>query len=168
MRIFQALARSRIGASLLVPMSDALALMPDLSRRSFLQSISSGLAWSAWQACSRTVNLAASTTPLNSVPGPHFAANTTRAVSPGGPSHMDLSTRSPRSRNTAGSVRMPLIGTERTTGGLYPSPFVSRYGKSGIEVVSCCPGSPRSSTISASSSRYTFNPTHTREVSSTG
>jgi hypothetical protein len=145
-----------------------LALSPDLSRRSFLHSISSGLGVVGLAGAFADQQIVASTAPLAvAATGPHFPPRAKHNIVlflPGGPSHMDLFDPKPALAKYAGQRPDAVnLRTERTTGGLYPSPFKFRkHGKSGIEVSELL---PRIASIiddlCVVRSMYTFNPTHT-------
>lgn len=82
---------------------------------------------------------------------------------PGGPSQMDLFDPKPALAKYAGQRPSAAnLRTERTTGGLLPSPFKFRkFGKSGIEVSELLPNLARlADDLCVVRSMYTFNPTH--------
>ena len=82
---------------------------------------------------------------------------------PGGPSQLDLFDPKPALEKYAGQ-RPPAanLRTERTTGGLLPSPFsFKKYGSAGIEVSELLPNlAAVIDDICVVRSMYTFNPTH--------
>ncbi len=82
----------------------------------------------------------------------------------GGPSQMDLLDPKPALQKYAGQRPSTVnLRTERTTGGLLPSPFAfKKYGRSGIEVSELLPNlAAIIDDICVVRSMYTFNPTHT-------
>jgi hypothetical protein len=83
---------------------------------------------------------------------------------PGGPSHMDLFDPKPALRRFAGQRPAAVdVRTERTTGGLLPSPFVfRRHGRSGLEISELLPNlAALADDLCVVRSMHTFNPTHT-------
>ena len=106
-------------------------------------------------------------TGVRSAPGPHFPPKAKRNIvlfMPGGPSHIDLFDPKPALKKHAGqrpdSVNLP---TQRTTGGLYPSPFTfAKHGQAGIEMSELLPNLAKiADDLCVVRSMYTFNPTHT-------
>ena len=82
---------------------------------------------------------AASIAPAPHLEGPHFAPRAKSNIClfmPGGPSHMDMFDPKPALAKYAGQRPDSVnLRTERTTGGLYPSPFkFQKYGRNGIDV----------------------------------
>src|SRR5678815_977220 len=74
-----------------------------------------------------------------SVGRPHFAPRAKHNIVlflPGGPSHMDMFDPKPALEKYAGQRPDSVnLRTERTTGGLYPSPFAfKKHGRAGIDV----------------------------------
>jgi hypothetical protein len=98
---------------------------------------------------------------------PHFAAKARHNIVlflPGGPSHVDLFDPKPELRRYAGQRPDSVnLRTERTTGGLLPSPFVfSKHGQSGLEISELLPNlAAIADDLCVVRSMYTFNPTHT-------
>ena len=82
----------------------------------------------------------------------------------GGPSQIDMFDPKPALLKYQGQRPASVdLRTERTTGGLLPSPFeFKQYGQGGVDVSSCCPTSHRRSTTFASSSRCTPSTRRTR------
>src|SRR2546423_10377160 len=83
---------------------------------------------------------------------------------PGGPSQMDLFDPKPALQKYAGQRPSSAnLRTERTTGGLLPSPFTfKKYGRAGIEVSELLPNlATVIDDLCVVRSMYTFNPTHT-------
>jgi len=146
-----------------------LALIPGTSRRDFIQSISAGLGAVGLLGMlaeqSAAGGAAAPREPRRQ--GPHFAPRAKHNIvlfMPGGPSHMDLFDPKPSLARYAGQRPDSVnLRTERTTGGLYPSPFAFRkHGKSGIDVSELLPRiASIIDDICVVKSMYTFNPTHT-------
>src|SRR5213075_3368152 len=83
--------------------------------------------------------------PLSYTPGkPHFTPRAKHNIVlflPGGPSQVDLFDPKPALEKFVGQRPDSVnLRTERTTGGLYPSPFkFKRHGKSGLEVSGLLP-----------------------------
>lgn len=83
---------------------------------------------------------------------------------PGGPSHIDMFDPKPALEKFAGQRPDAVnVRTERTTGGLLPSPFTfKRHGKSGLEISELLPHlASVADDLCVVRSMYTFNPTHT-------
>src|SRR5882724_4430931 len=99
--------------------------------------------------------------------GPHFAPRAKHNIVlflPGGPSHMDMFDPKPALAKYAGQRPDSVnLRTERTTGGLYPSPFeFKKHGQAGIDVSELLPRiASIIDDICVVKSMYTFNPTHT-------
>jgi hypothetical protein len=99
--------------------------------------------------------------------GPNFPARAKHNIVlflPGGPSHMDMFDPKPALEKYAGQRPDSVnLRTERTTGGLYPSPFkFKKHGKNGIDVSELLPNiASIIDDICVVKSMYTFNPTHT-------
>ena len=83
---------------------------------------------------------------------------------PGGPSQIDMFDPKPALLKYAGQRPFGVnLRTERTTGGLLPSPFeFKQYGRAGVDVSELLPNlaSPIDD-LCVVRSMYTFNPTHT-------
>jgi hypothetical protein len=82
---------------------------------------------------------------------------------PGGPSQMDLFDPKPALAKYAGQrPEAANLRTERTTGGLLPSPFAfKKHGRAGIEVSELLPNlAALADELCVVRSMYTFNPTH--------
>jgi hypothetical protein len=82
---------------------------------------------------------------------------------PGGPSQMDLFDPKPALAKYAGQrPEAANLRTERTTGGLLPSPFAfKKHGRAGIEVSELLPRlAELADDLCVVRSMYTFNPTH--------
>jgi hypothetical protein len=100
-------------------------------------------------------------------PSPHFAAKAKHNIvlfMPGGPSQMDLFDPKPDLRKYAGQRPASVnLRTERTTGGLLPSPFAfAKHGRSGLEISELLPNlAALADDLCVVRSMYTFNPTHT-------
>src|SRR5690349_2907702 len=78
------------------------------------------------------------------LPKPHFAPRAKHNIVlflPGGPSQVDLFDPKPALERHAGQRPDSVnLRTERTTGGLYPSPFKFRkHGQSGLEISELLP-----------------------------
>ena len=83
---------------------------------------------------------------------------------PGGPSQVDLFDPKPALKKYAGQRPNSVnLRTERTTGGLLPSPFVfKKHGRAGLEISELLPNlAALADDLCVVRSMYTFNPTHT-------
>jgi hypothetical protein len=105
---------------------------------------------------------------MSTAPGmPQFPAKARHNIvlfMPGGPSQMDLFDPKPALQKYAGQRPSSVnLRTERTTGGLLPSPFAfKKHGVAGIEVSELLPNlAALIDDICVVRSMYTFNPTHT-------
>jgi hypothetical protein len=100
-------------------------------------------------------------------PSPHFAARAKHNIllfMPGGPSQLDTFDPKPALKRYAGQRPDSVnLRTERTTGGLLPSPFAfKKHGRAGIEVSELLPElAAVADDLCIVRSMYTFNPTHT-------
>ncbi|HYV36432.1 MAG TPA: DUF1501 domain-containing protein, partial [Gemmataceae bacterium] len=100
-------------------------------------------------------------------PSPHFAAKAKHNIVlflPGGPSQLDMFDPKPVLRQYAGQRPESVnLRTERTTGGLLPSPFVfKKHGQAGLEISELLPNlAALADDLCIVRSMYTFNPTHT-------
>jgi hypothetical protein len=98
---------------------------------------------------------------------PHFPARAKHNIvlfMPGGPSQMDLFDPKPALERYAGQRPDEVnLRTERTTGGLLPSPFrFARHGRAGLEISELLPNlAALADDLCIVRSMYTFNPTHT-------
>jgi hypothetical protein len=98
--------------------------------------------------------------------GPYFPARAKHVIFlflTGGPSHVDMFDPKPALAKYQGQRPDAVnLRTERTTGGLMPSPFAfNRYGRNGIEVSELLPQIASTiDEICVIRSMYTFNPTH--------
>jgi hypothetical protein len=82
----------------------------------------------------------------------------------GGPSQLDMFDPKPALKKHAGERPDSVnLRTERTTGGLLPSPFVfKQHGQSGLEISELLPNlAAIADELCVVRSMYTFNPTHT-------
>lgn len=138
------------------------------SRRSFIASLCAGLG-AVGLADMLTGDAARAATPAAAMPvaAPHFAPRARHNIFlflPGGPSQVDLLDPKPALQKFAGQRPSSAdLRTERTTGGLLPSPFAfSRRGQSGIEMSELLPNLGNiADDLCVVRSMYTFNPTHT-------
>jgi hypothetical protein len=137
------------------------------SRRGFVRSLSAGLGSVALasmlrQPCAAADAIPATIASSNTIGRPRAKHNIVLFM-PGGPSQMDLFDPKPALAKYAGQ-RPPEanLRTERTTGGLMPSPFAfKRHGRAGIEVSELLPNlAAMIDDICVVRSIYTFNPTH--------
>jgi hypothetical protein len=143
-------------------------MTPTTSRRDFIQSIGAGLGTVGLLGVLADQSAAAgATTPRDArFRGPHFAPRARHNIvlfMPGGPSHMDMFDPKPSLAKYAGQRPDSVnLRTERTTGGLYPSPFeFKKHGKSGIDVSELLPKiASVIDDVCVVKSMYTFNPTH--------
>jgi hypothetical protein len=141
--------------------------LPPTSRRAFIGSLSAGLGSVALLSMFAEQNArGASAAPAVSTGFPQFPPKAKHNIvlfMPGGPSQMDLFDPKPALQKYAGQ-RPPSVDlrTERTTGGLLPSPFeFKRHGRSGIEVSELLPNlAAMADDLCVVRSMYTFNPTH--------
>lgn len=98
---------------------------------------------------------------------PRFAAKARHSIvlfMPGGPSQVDLFDPKPALHRYVGQRPDEVnLRTERTTGGLLPSPFEFRcHGRSGLEISELLPNlAALADELCVVRSMYTFNPTHT-------
>jgi hypothetical protein len=144
-----------------------LALVRATSRRAFIQSLSAGLgSVGLLDTLAQQGALAAPTPAALPLGMPQFAAKARHNIvlfMPGGPSQMDLFDPKPALQKYAGQ-RPPSVNlrTERTTGGLLPSPFAfKKYGQCGTEVSELLPQlASMVDDLCVVRSMYTFNPTH--------
>ena len=139
-----------------------------LSRRQMIESIGGGLGavglaglWSdVFGAEAGAANLARYAGPKL----PAMAKHVIMLYLNGGPSQLDMFDPKPALFKYAGQRPNAVdLRTERTTGGLMPSPFeFKRYGRGGIEVSELLPQlASVIDEITVIRSMYTFNPTHT-------
>ena len=135
-----------------------------ISRRSFVRSLCAGM------GSVGLLSMLAEETALAASPpgfGPHFPPRARHNIvlfMPGGPSQVDLFDPKPALHKYAGQRPATVnLRTERTTGGLLPSPFTfKKYGRAGIEVSELLPNIAEIvDDICVVRSMYTFNPTHT-------
>ena len=144
-----------------------MAITPRTSRRAFIQSLSAGLGSVGLLSMLSQQTAGAATAPVATPPGvgqfPAKAKHNIVLFMPGGPSQLDLFDPKPALEKYAGQ-RPPAanLRTERTTGGLLPSPFsFKKYGSAGIEVSELLPNlAAVIDDICVVRSMYTFNPTH--------
>jgi hypothetical protein len=134
---------------------------PLISRRAMLRALSGGLGSVALAGLVAEQNAVAEPTP----PGPPARAkHNILLFMPGGPSQVDLFDPKPALARSAGQRPASVnLRTERTTGGLYPSPFkFRRHGRSGLEISELLPNlAALADDLCVVRSMYTFNPTHT-------
>ncbi len=102
---------------------------------------------------------------------PHFPAKAKHNIvlfMPGGPSQVDMFDPKPALVKYAGQRPNSVdLRTERTTGGLLPSPFAfAKHGQSGLEISELLPNlASIADDLCIVRSMYTFNPTHTPATS---
>ena len=148
-----------------------MALIPPASptsRRAFIQSLCGGLGSVGLLGMLAEQSARAATAPTASAPGlPQFPPKARHNIvlfMQGGPSQMDLFDPKPALQKYAGQRPSTVnLRTERTTGGLLPSPFAfKKHGRAGIEVSELLPNlAAIIDDICVVRSMYTFNPTHT-------
>src|SRR5580765_636213 len=137
-----------------------------LSRRDWIASLSGGLGLLGLAGVLSQEQLRAEAD--SSVPKfPNFPAKAKHNIvlfMVGGPSQLDMFDPKPALLKHQGQ-RPPSVDlrTERTTGGLLPSPFeFKQYGRGGVQVSSLLPNIASTiDDICVIKSMYTFNPTHT-------
>ncbi|MBM3726290.1 MAG: DUF1501 domain-containing protein [Acidobacteria bacterium] len=132
-----------------------------MNRRDFVQSLSGGFGLMG------LAGALAAEQPRPVFRAPHFTPKARHSIflfMTGGPSHIDLFDPKPLLARHAGERPGAVdVRTERTTGGLLPSPFqFQRHGQAGIEVSELLPNLARTiDEIAVVRGMYTFNPTHT-------
>jgi len=146
-----------------------LALIPPFptSRRRFIESLSAGLG-SVALASMLTPRAAGAAAPsgvgaLAAMKSPPRAKHNIVLFMQGGPSQIDLFDPKPALEKYAGQRPAEAnLRTERTTGGLLPSPFsFQKYGLAGIDVSELLPRLAQVvDDLCVVRSMYTFNPTH--------
>jgi hypothetical protein len=136
------------------------------SRRAFIQSLSAGLGSVALSSMLAGTARAAVSAGAAIPAVPQFAPKARHNIvlfMPGGPSQMDLFDPKPALEKYAGQRPAAAnLRTERTTGGLLPSPFgFKKHGRAGIEVSELLPNlAAMADDLCVVRSMYTFNPTH--------
>jgi hypothetical protein len=137
-----------------------------LSRRAMIRSMGAGLGSIALYGLLADEQVRGRN-PQSPSPSPHFTAKAKHNIVlflPGGPSQVDLLDPKPALHRYAGQRPDSVnLRTERTTGGLLPSPFAfSKHGRSGLEVSELLPNlAAIADELCVVRSMYTFNPTHT-------
>ena len=132
-----------------------------MTRRAMIRSLGAGLGSVA------LCRMLADEQARGESPSPHFAPKAKHSIvlfMPGGPSQMDLFDPKPDLRKYVGQRPNSVnLRTERTTGGLLPSPFAfARHGRSGLEISELLPNlAALADDLCVVRSMYTFNPTHT-------
>jgi hypothetical protein len=135
-----------------------------MSRRAMLCSLGAGLGSVA--LASMLAEEQARGDP-SSAPSPRLPAKAKHNILlflPGGPSQVDLLDPKPALHRYAGQRPDSVnLRTERTTGGLLPSPFrFTRHGRAGAEISELLPNlAAIADDLCIVRSMYTFNPTHT-------
>lgn len=141
------------------------------NRRDFVQSLSSGLGSVALAQMLLQPSIAAAASGGELLEGvvdtpaapPVRAKHNIVLFMPGGPSQIDMFDPKPALKKYEGQRPAAAnLRTERTTGGLLPSPFqYQRHGESGLEVSSLLPNlASIADDLCVVRSMYTFNPTH--------
>jgi uncharacterized protein (DUF1501 family) len=132
-----------------------------ISRREMIRSVGAGLGSVA------LLGMLADEQAHGQVARPHHAPRSKHNIvlfMPGGPSQIDLFDPKPALRRYAGQRPDAVnLRTERTTGGLLPSPFrFAKHGRSGLEISELLPNlAALADDLCIVRSMYTFNPTHT-------
>jgi hypothetical protein len=143
---------------------------PALSRRRFVGSLGAGLGsvgLLGMLAEDPSLAAGASGPPAGPIPAPHLPPRATANIVlflAGGPSQVDTFDPKPALAKHAGERPASVdLRTERTTGGLLPSPFAfARHGQCGLEVSELLPNlAALADDLCVVRSMYTFNPTHT-------
>jgi hypothetical protein len=135
-----------------------------ISRRTMVRSLGAGLGSVALASLLAEDRAGAAGAPA---PGPRLAAKAKHNILlflPGGPSQVDLFDPKPALEKYAGQRPAAVnLRTERTTGGLLPSPFVfKKHGRAGLEISELLPNlAALADDLCVVRSMYTFNPTHT-------
>src|ERR1700744_2282276 len=139
-----------------------------LSRRDWIASLSGGLGFMGLAGMFSEEPLRAATPPDAAAPKfPNFPAKAKHNIvlfMVGGPSQLDMFDYKPGLLKYQGQRPSSVdLRTERTTGGLLPSPFeFKQYGRGGVHVSSLLPNIASTiDDICVIKSMYTFNPTHT-------
>ena len=138
-----------------------------LTRRDMIRSVGAGLGSIALYDLLAGEKAAAATPPPTPSATPHFSPRAKHSIvlfMPGGPSHIDLLDPKPALHRFEGQRPDAVnLRTERTTGGLLPSPFKFRkHGKSGLEISELLPNlAAVADDLCVVRSMYSFNPTHT-------
>ena len=136
-----------------------------ISRREMIRSMGAGLGSVALYGLLADEQARAATGKRPA--SPHFAAKAKHNIVlflPGGPSQLDLFDPKPALRRYAGQRPDSVnLRTERTTGGLLPSPFTfKKHGQAGLEISELLPNlAALADDLCVVRSMYTFNPTHT-------
>jgi hypothetical protein len=139
-------------------------MIQPISRREMIRSVGAGLGSVALYGL-LAEEQARTATPQ--APSPHFAPKAKHNIVlflPGGPSQVDLFDPKPALKRYAGQRPNAVnLRTERTTGGLLPSPFsFKKHGQAGIEISELLPNlASVADDLCIIRSLYTFNPTHT-------
>jgi len=145
--------------------------LPPTSRRAFVQSLSAGLGSVALstllaEQTARAAATGAAAASPSVIPPAQFAPRAKHNIvlfMPGGPSQMDMFDPKPALEKYAGQRPSSVnLRTERTTGGLLPSPFkFKKHGRAGIDVSELLPRlAELADDLCVVRSMYTFNPTH--------
>ena len=135
-----------------------------ISRRTLIRSLGAGLGSVALATMLADEEARAAGTPAPSPRLPAKAKHTILLFLPGGPSQVDLFDPKPALAKYAGQRPNSVnLRTERTTGGLLPSPFAfKKHGRSGLEFSELLPNlATLADDLCVVRSMYTFNPTHT-------
>jgi hypothetical protein len=136
------------------------------SRRMFIESLSAGLGSVALAGMMSPQSVEAAPSGISSlaaVKTPPRAKHNIVLFMQGGPSQIDLFDPKPALEKYAGQRPAEAnLRTERTTGGLLPSPFsFKKYGRAGTDVSELAPRLAQIvDDLCVVRSMYTFNPTH--------
>jgi hypothetical protein len=144
--------------------TDLLAMMDNISRRSWISSLCAGFGGAVLTdlLASPEARAAATLRPV----GRDFPARAKHVIflfMTGGPSHIDMFDPKPALEKFAGQRPAGVaLRTERVTGGLLPSPFkFQKYGRNGVDVSELLPQLAASiDDICVLKSVYSFVPNH--------
>ena len=139
-------------------------MIHDFSRRRFIHSLCGGLGSIGLAGMLADEQLRAAPARPDGLHFPAKAKHNICLFMTGGPSHLDMFDPKPALKTHAGQRPDSVnLRTERTTGGLMPSPFTfKKYGRGGVDVSELLPKLAETiDEICVIRSMYTFNPTHT-------
>lgn len=138
-----------------------------ISRRKLIESL---CGWTGSIGLANLLSTEAKAAPQGHYSGPQLPPKAKHVIvlfMQGGPSQIDMFDPKPTLLKYQGQRPSEVnLRTERSTGGLFPSPFEYRkYGRSGIEMSSLLPHlATVADDLCVVKSMYTFNPTHTPGV----
>src|SRR5437870_3859103 len=135
-----------------------------ITRRAMVRSLGAGLGSVALASLLADEQARASDVPTPTRAKAAKAKHNIVLFMPGGPSQVDLFDPKPALKKYAGQRPDSVnLRTERTTGGLLPSPFTFRkHGRAGMDISELLPNlAAIADDLCVVRSMYTFNPTHT-------